>query len=229
MHETLVRLAITQSELFSSWPDEAIGALVARANVVFVEPGTCVHFAGDQAEYVSLVVAGSMTLTREMSGNRNFTSGFHFPGDFHGLGPVIAQAPHMFNAICKEKTVIVQIPGGFLREMVAANGRLSFSLFSALERRYTRAQTRHASAAVDSTQTRLAALLKHVNSQSSTGHASSEIHFSQDELATMLGTRRQVVNRVLKEIAAKGVIRLHYGRIEIIDNAKLDQLINEAD
>jgi CRP/FNR family transcriptional regulator, cyclic AMP receptor protein len=224
MNDTLVRLAITQSELFSNWPDEAIARLVAHAQLLTVEPGTCVHHAGDPARYVFLLVTGSMNLSREMPGGRSFTGGLHLASEFHGLGPVVAQAPHMFTATCKEKTVLVRIPGEFLRELIAGNGRLSFSLFAALERRHLRAQIRHASAAVDSTQARVAGLLKSIDSRSVHGRAGSEVNLSQDEIATMLGTRRQVVNRVLREMAEEGAIRVQYGRISIIDKGKLDQM-----
>lgn len=229
MNDTLVRLAITQSELFSTWPDEAIARLIAHAEVLIVEPGTCVHRTGDPAKHVSLLVAGSMNLSREMPGGRTFTGGLHLAGEFHGLGPTIAQAPHMFTAICKEKTVLVRIPGELVREMIAGNGRLSFPLFAALERRHLRAQIRHASAAVESMQARVAGLLKSIDSRSGCGRSGSEVNLSQDEIAMMLGTRRQVVNRVLREMAVKGVVEVRYGRISIIDSSKLDQMAMGAD
>lgn len=228
MHDTLVRLAITQSELFSTWPEEAIAHLIAHASVLIVEPGTCVHRVGDPAKYVSLLVAGSMNLSKSMPGGRNFTGGLHLAGEFHGLGPVVAQAPHMFTAICKEKTVLVRIPGEILRDMIAGNGRLSFTLFAALERRHLRAQIRHASAAVESMQARVAGLLKSIDARSVRGRAGAEVNLSQDEIATMLGTRRQVVNRVLREMAEQGAIRVLYGRISIIDDSKLDQMALDA-
>lgn len=224
MINVLVRLAITQSELFSSWPDEEIARLVANASVQTVETGGCVHHAGDPAKYLSLVVAGSVILSRDMPGGRTFTGSLHLAGEFHGLGPIMAQAPHMFTATCKEKTILVRIPGELLREMVSGNGRLAFSLFAALERRHLRAQMRHATAAVESTQARVASLLKSIDDRSVKGRSGSEINLSQDEIAAMLGTRRQVVNRVLKDMAAEGAIRVQYGRIRILDHAKLDQM-----
>lgn len=39
----------------------------------------------------------------------------------------------------------------------------------------------------------------------------------QEQLATMLGTSRQTVNALLKELAAKGVIRAADGQIELLD------------
>ena len=176
---------------------------------------------GDTAKHLCLIVSGSMHLTRDMPLGRSFTAGLHLAGDFHGLGPVIAQRPHIYTAVCKEKAVLVLIQADRLREMIATNGRLSFSLFAALEKRYIQALNLHASAAVNSTQARIASLLKSINARSARGRATSEINLSQDEIATMLGTRRQVVNRVLREMAAAGAIQVQYGRISIVDRAAL--------
>lgn len=224
MNDTYGRLAISQSELFSAWPDEALARLIAHSEARIVEPDTCIHRAGDPARYIWLVISGSMSLLKEIPGGRDFTASLHLPGDFHGLGPAVAQAPHMFTAVCKEKTVLVQIPGDLIRAMIASDGHLSFSLFQALEKRHLRAQIRHADAAVGSMQTRITNLLKSIASRSIQRRNSSEINLSQDEIATMLGTRRQVVNRVLREMAKNGAIQVLYGRIVILDVDKLDRM-----
>ncbi|ROZ79831.1 Crp/Fnr family transcriptional regulator [Ramlibacter sp. WS9] len=226
MNDTLVRLAIKQSELFAGWPDEAIARLIANAVVLVVEPGTCVHRTGDPAQYLTILVTGSMHLARDMPSGRSFTAGMHLAGEYHGLGPVLSRVPHFFNATCKEKTVLVRIPAELLREMIASNGRLSFSLFAAQERRHFRALKLHASAAVDSIQARVAGLLKSINARSLS--SASGVNVSQAEIATMLGTRRQVVNRALKDMAAEGVIRVEYGRVLILDNDKLAQMAPDS-
>ena len=228
MNDRLSRLAITQSPLFNDWPDEAIARLLANSDVLIVEARTLVHRAGDDAEHLLIVVSGSMSLSKDMPSGRSFSAAVQLPGDFHGLAPVISKEPYIHTVMCKEKTVLVRIAGEVLREIIAANGRLSFSLFSALEKRYLQALNLHASAAVNSIQTRIAALLKSIAERSVKGRASTDINLSQDEISTMLGTRRQVVNRALREMMAEGVIQVQYGRIAIVDSAKLDSMALES-
>jgi CRP-like cAMP-binding protein len=48
--------------------------------------------------------------------------------------------------------------------------------------------------------------------------------FSQADLATMCGLSRQTMSKVLAGLAARGIIALHYRRIEVIDVAALQQL-----
>lgn len=47
------------------------------------------------------------------------------------------------------------------------------------------------------------------------------VQLSQEQLARMLGTSRSSVNKSLRELQQRGVLRLHYGAIEITDPARL--------
>ncbi|HSW15644.1 MAG TPA: Crp/Fnr family transcriptional regulator [Ramlibacter sp.] len=229
MTHALARLAISQSELFSTWPEDAIGRLVERADVLEYAPGACVHGRGDEAQYLYLVAAGSLSLLRDGVKDRPFAAGIQLPGDFQGLGPVLSETPHLYTAVAKETSVLVRVPGSLLRELVAANGRLAFSLFRALERRHLRALNRFASAALQPLRARIAELLVSIHARTSRPGAAAEIHLSQDEIAAMLGTRRQVVNRTLKTMAADGAIQLEYGRLLLQDVALLEQMAREED
>lgn len=206
-----------------------IERLIDASDLWTTDTGTVVHRSGDLAEYLYLVVAGSMGLVREMQSGRQFAAGLHLAGDFHGLGPVISQRPHINTATCKEKTVLVRIQGQVLRDLISSDGRLSFSLFNALEQRHLRALNMHASAAVDSMQTRVAGLIRSIDQRHARGESHRPIHLSQDEIAAMLGTRRQVVNRTLRKMAAEGVVKAEYGRILVADRQKLDAMAEGLD
>jgi CRP-like cAMP-binding protein len=52
-------------------------------------------------------------------------------------------------------------------------------------------------------------------------HQRRTVEVSQEQLAQMLSTSRQTANQLLKELAARGLIRLSYGTIEILDLAGL--------
>jgi CRP-like cAMP-binding protein len=54
-----------------------------------------------------------------------------------------------------------------------------------------------------------------------TGHASAAIPLTQDDLATMAGTTRQTVNKVLRQAQDDGLLTLSRGRIAVTDAAEL--------
>lgn len=47
------------------------------------------------------------------------------------------------------------------------------------------------------------------------------ITYTHDEVARFIGSAREVVTRILKYFAGKGVVKLSRGKIEIIDKVKL--------
>ena len=51
------------------------------------------------------------------------------------------------------------------------------------------------------------------------GHASRSIPLTQDDIASMAGTTRQTVNRILNEARVDGLVDLNRGRIVILDPA----------
>lgn len=50
------------------------------------------------------------------------------------------------------------------------------------------------------------------------------IPLTQDDLAGLCGTTRQTVNEVLRDYAARELVALRRGRVEILDRAKIDRI-----
>ena len=50
-----------------------------------------------------------------------------------------------------------------------------------------------------------------------TDRSSKIVDVRQEQLATMLSVSRQTVNQALKDLEAKGLVRLAYGKVEIVD------------
>ena len=54
------------------------------------------------------------------------------------------------------------------------------------------------------------------------------LHLAQEQLALMLGLSRQTTNQILKDLEARGALRLTYGEIEITDLGTLRQAAGMA-
>jgi CRP-like cAMP-binding protein len=50
-----------------------------------------------------------------------------------------------------------------------------------------------------------------------TDRSSKVVEIRQEQLATMLSVSRQTVNQALKDLEGKGLVRLAYGKVEIVD------------
>ncbi|CAG2158913.1 hypothetical protein LMG26411_06293 [Cupriavidus numazuensis] len=153
-----------------------------------------------------------------------YTSWLYFAGDFHGIGPALTNSPLIYTATCKQPTTLVRIPANVLRELVYRDGRLAIGLFAALDRRYREALWRHESATMLPTHERVADLLRSFMARNIPSCTAGDVKLSQDEIATLLGVRRQVVNRALRKLEADGIVRIQYGGLTVLDVAKLSAL-----
>ncbi|MFT3817471.1 MAG: Crp/Fnr family transcriptional regulator [Rubrivivax sp.] len=213
------RIAIRQSELFSSWPQSAVDALVEASEIKVLEDGQALHQPGEATRYLDLIVAGCLRLSVKGRDGRDFTIWLHFAGDFHGLGPAALGLTYTNTATARGQTHLVRIPGAVVRSLVSRDGRLAFPLLAGLDRRRKNVTGLHESAATLSTSVRVALLLQGLIERQGAGR--SQIELSQEEIGAMLGTRRQVINRALRELKSRGLLRVNYGRVSVADKEAL--------
>lgn len=81
---------------------------------------------------------------------------------------------------------------------------------------------------IRNTDRRIAATLLRVAPSFVEGSASTIVALTQSQLGEMANAERQVVNRALKRLEAKSVIRVSYGRIEIVNGAALRKFASEG-
>jgi CRP/FNR family transcriptional regulator, cyclic AMP receptor protein len=56
-------------------------------------------------------------------------------------------------------------------------------------------------------------------------NGSAEIRLTQDDLASMAGTTRATANKVLQELAGRGLLTLRRGRISVPDRFAFDRAV----
>lgn len=221
--KAIPRVAISQSELFLDWPAEEREKLIAASDYVSLGEGAILHKPGDPADYLYLVATGSMRISTHPAPGRDFTIRLCFPGDYHGIGPVISEVPCVYTVTCREETHLVRIPSPVLLDTLRRNGRLAIAMFAALNKRHRRAVGLYADAATHPLRSRIATVLEMLIARGDS-RGSVELFVLQNELAEMLGSRRQVVNRELRVMETDGILRLEYGRISITNRTLLQTL-----
>lgn len=221
MESITARVAITQSPLFFTWPDQIRARMIASADILRLAPGDYLQAAGEFATHIFIVASGSVRLVRMAANGREFTVWIYFPGDFHGLGPIMTGEAYASAAIAREPAVIVRVPSTVIREIVSQNGALVFSLFKALDGRHRRILGLYETAVTLPVRARLLDLLVSIVLRQRPAAKSAEILLSQGELAVMLGSRRQVVNRIMTRLEHESLLEAQYGRIVVPDVSRL--------
>src|SRR5207253_304805 len=118
----LIRLAITQSELFSSWPMDTVSLLIEAADILVLEAGTFLTEAGKSTDCLYLLASGSIRLTRPLPGGLEMGGQLLLPGDFYGMAPLITQRPFQFTATCREACFVVRVPRKPLLDLLSKDG-----------------------------------------------------------------------------------------------------------
>lgn len=153
------------------------------------------------------------------------------PGMWFAEISAILGVPRLHEASAIEETRLLVVPEEALRALLAKHPQYAAEFLELVCWRYKAMMGRITSSILLPLPIRLARQLMHGAARTKagrTGIATVELRSSQEDLARMLGVSRQGVNRQLKEWEAQGIIRLQYGRVVVIDPARLAVLATES-
>ena len=132
---------------------------------------------------------------------------------------VMLGKPAMATGQAESDTQSVLFPRAAVREWVAASEPIRNFIFETMATRVVDVMTLVEEISFHKVDSRLAALLLQ---RFATLRVISATH---EELAAELGTVREVVTRVLREFVRRGAIKVARGRIELVEEAILRQLV----
>ncbi len=140
-------------------------------------------------------------------------------GDLLGLDPHLCRAPLPFSARTLSPVTAVRLRGEVLTWLLETRPSLSRRFLVYLASYVERMQQRVEELASGDLKVRTATLLLN---ETDTG--SDTVRLPQLTLAELLGASRSSVNRVLKDLEARGMLRIRYRRIEVLDRAGMRAL-----
>jgi CRP-like cAMP-binding protein len=143
-------------------------------------------------------------------------------GDVFGDVPLLVRMAEPFDARALEDCVVLSADSVSLFRLLERRPRLAQRWLVSLALRMAATQARLVDLLAGGLDAQVAALLVRQSEH-------NVVRLSQAVLADMLGARRTSVNRVLKRFEARGLVRLGYGQVEILDPAGLLSLPDEAE
>jgi CRP-like cAMP-binding protein len=193
-----------------------IDALASELGETRHAGGTTVFRMGDLPGRVYIVRRGAIELARELHGRRATLQLLH-PGDVFGDIPLFARMPLPFDARAIEDSVVLSIDSVTLWRILEQRPRLAHRWMVSIALRMAKIQARLVDLLAGGLQAQLASLLVREAEQ-------GRVQLSQQVLAALVGGRRTSVNRVLKDLEARQLIKLRYRQVEILDPAGLAAL-----
>jgi CRP-like cAMP-binding protein len=222
-----VRAALAASSL-ALLPVPATRRLLTQARLVRIPAGSVTHREGETAEHLELVVDGLVRVFVMAPDGRTLTVRYCRRGALIGAVSMYATGFRMPAGIqAVVHTRLLRLAPDVVRRAAAEDPQVADALLRELADRVFSFIQEIAGSAFTSVRQRVARHLLDLAAQESRTAPGTPavltVPLSQWQLAEAVGTVREVVVRVLRDLRESGVIRTHVGHIEILDPIQLSQ------
>jgi CRP/FNR family transcriptional regulator, anaerobic regulatory protein len=198
--------------------DDGLRARVAReARLIELPEGHRVFGLGDRCPGLPLVLEGAVRV--QMTGMGGHEIVLYRIGDADvctlSIGCLMAGRGYRAEAIVERPTTVAVLPGPLFDELMAASAAFRRHIMAAYGDRLDTLMMVIEEVAFRRMDERLADWRR-------TRAGESPVAITHQALAVELGTAREVVSRLLKELERAGRVRLGRGRIEVLDVGPLE-------
>lgn len=177
--------------------------------------GTTIFRRGELPASVYILRHGAVELSRMLNGRRVALQILR-PGDVFGDVPLLVRTAEPFDAVALDDTVLLSIDSVTLSQLLERRPRLSYRWLVSVAERMAQAQARVTDLLAGGMEAQVASfLLRHAEH--------GRVNLSQNVLAELVGGQRTSVNRVLQGLEGRGLVRLHYRQVEIVDEDGLSE------
>ena len=179
-----------------------LGELAKEMGEQFYAGGLFVFREGDEAARVHVVRKGSVELSR-VSNGRRVTLQVLRPGDVFGDVPALLGQCESFDARAVEDSVVMSMDAEALFVLLQTRSQIARRWFVSLAERMAGLQSRLTDLLAGGLESQIASILLRE------GNDGDDVRLTQGQLAELLGVPRSSIQRVLKALAAAGLIERH--------------------
>jgi CRP/FNR family transcriptional regulator len=187
----------------------ALAAALAQAQIVDLPAGTCVFAEGAACRQFPLVLSGSIRVAKVGEG-RELQLYRVGPGESCVLTSscLVGASDYPATGVVESDARLVVLPRAVFEQLIAQHAPFRQYVFGLFAERLTEMMSLVEAVAFHKLDRRLAAALL--------GHG-KVIEATHQQLADELGSVREIVTRVLRSFADRGLVRLGRGSIEMLD------------
>jgi CRP-like cAMP-binding protein len=164
---------------------------------------------GELPARVHIIRRGAVELSRRVGGRRVVLQVLR-AGDVFGDVPLLVRMTEPFDARALEDSVVLSADSVALFRLLERRPRLAQRWLVSLAARMAATQARLVDLLAGGLDAQVASVLTREAEQ-------GVVRLAQSVIAELLGARRTSVNRVLKRFEARGLVRVGYGQVEIVD------------
>jgi CRP/FNR family transcriptional regulator, cyclic AMP receptor protein len=213
------REAIAASS-FRDLPMERVGTLLAGARQVTIPAGSTIHEEGERAPHLELVVAGLVRVHVTAPDGRTLTVRYCRPGALIGAATLYAEVSRPFAVQALIESRLLRLRPDVVRRAADRDPRVAAALLVETSERVVAFIAELSDYAFTTVRQRVARHLLNLASDQQQG-AELVARISQQDIADAVGSVREVIVRVLRELREAGVVETGRHGIVIRDAARL--------
>jgi CRP/FNR family transcriptional regulator, cyclic AMP receptor protein len=214
---------------FCNLSRQSLADLDSMSTHTVLPTGNILFAEGQASRSVSVICAGQVKLTRSSRDGRTLLVKIARPGDVLGLSAAIAKMPYEVTAQAIERTNLATFDQQHFLDFIQHHAEGSLHAAETLNKEYRSALTDASRLALStSIAARVAHLLLELVVENETAQdAQPKIHMSlrHEDLASMLGSTRESITRVLNGFRRSGVISIEGADMTILSKEALEVLL----
>jgi len=219
--------ALRRCALFAKVDEEALAICARNLRMRRYRRGETIFHQGDPGDSLFILEAGSVKIVLPSpEGEEGAIIATLSRGDFFGELALLDGAPHSATAVALEPTHALVLGRSTFQRLVDEEPGLRNALFAGLVaelRRLTgHVEELHFLDLPGRLASRLVRLAREAD-PAATGEVQLTWPYTQSDLAGMIGGTRQTVNRLLNDLAARGLVRFEKDSLVIPDLEQLEQ------
>jgi CRP/FNR family transcriptional regulator, cyclic AMP receptor protein len=186
----------------------AVAQLLAESTVQAVRRRAVVFHQGDPSHSAYLVLQGRLDIRVLLSDGTEMTMDVLGPGDLCGIAGLVGNFPRISTAVAARPSRLLQIPTPALRGAVERNPELLMHVTGHLMRRLTRAIQEQVANRTQRVYARVVVKLLTLAEPDEHGERRLPEGLSHQDLASMVGSTRATVTRVLQDLKRRGLLQV---------------------
>ncbi len=197
--------------LFENMSDSELIKIRGMLREKKFKKGESIFFESEKGDAFYIVSEGRVKIYKSSSQGKIKILDFLQKGDFFGEMSLIDQMPRSANALALENSALFTVRREKFREFLINHPGLLFKVTRTLSRRLRRVDSELQLMAFGSVRERLLSFLVGEAGRESPCSFPSLIQsvFTHQELSEVIGTSREVISRILKELREEGIIEVN--------------------
>ena len=181
---------------------------------------------GHRPLFLYFVIKGKVKTFRTNEDGKELITQIHSAGDFFGYTPILEETSYKDNAEVLEDAELMMIPREDFLQLISYDNQLAKQFIKLLTRNVVANEERLINLAYNSVRKRVATGLLEVQKKYKTAaEANPRLEISREDLAQVVGTATESLIRTLSEFKGDKLIEIQDGKIHILQESKLRNLL----